>query len=68
MYNELLHVPLIVINPKVQQSKRIEQLVRLIDVYPTVLDILGFNRHCEFMDQRQPVELLTTRALVLVQF
>lgn len=51
MYKELLHVPLIIINPKIQRPKRIKQVVRLIDVYPTLMDILGFNTQNEFMGQ-----------------
>jgi arylsulfatase A-like enzyme len=41
LYNVLLHVPLIVRAPGVPASRRISDVVGLIDVLPTVLDVLG---------------------------
>jgi arylsulfatase A-like enzyme len=42
LYNELLKVPLILSLPGViPQGKRIEQPVRLLDVMPTALDVMG---------------------------
>jgi arylsulfatase A-like enzyme len=40
MYQELLHVPLVVAGPRVRRS-RIAAPVSLVDVFPTVLDALG---------------------------
>ncbi len=44
LYNELIRVPLIIKFPYQKfMGKRISQNVRLIDIAPTVLDVLGFN-------------------------
>ena len=44
MYQELLHVPLIVLHPRLSAGPvRVRQLVRLIDVYPTVMGMLGLE-------------------------
>ncbi|MBI2667507.1 sulfatase [Candidatus Woesearchaeota archaeon] len=42
LYDELLHVPLIIKYPK-SKPKVIDQQVRLIDVMPTILDILNIS-------------------------
>lgn len=42
LYQEQIHVPLIVSVPKVQ-NRIIEQQVGLIDIAPTLLDLLGIN-------------------------
>jgi arylsulfatase A-like enzyme len=41
MFEELLHVPLIVRTPGVKGARRVPCAVRHIDVVPTVLDLLG---------------------------
>ena len=44
LYEELLHIPLILYFPGFEPSKRIfRNQVRLIDVFPTVLDFLGIE-------------------------
>ncbi len=44
LYNEVSHVPLIIRNPRASKRPvRVRQLVRLIDVYPTVLGFVGLN-------------------------
>ena len=43
LYDELIRVPLIIINPSFSgEGRRIQAQVRLIDLPPTVLDFLGF--------------------------
>lgn len=41
LYEELLHVPLIFYAPRLLEARRIDRRVALIDVLPTVLDLLG---------------------------
>ena len=44
MYNELLHVPLIMLHPKIRgQEIRIKQIIRLIDIFPTLMSFLGLS-------------------------
>ncbi|MEE8131729.1 MAG: sulfatase-like hydrolase/transferase [Candidatus Paceibacterota bacterium] len=40
LYDEVLHVPLIIKHPKIKEAKRINGLAQLIDVMPTILDFL----------------------------
>ena len=42
LYNESVHVPLIVQAPGAVAGRRIEENVSLVDVAPTVLDLVGF--------------------------
>jgi arylsulfatase A-like enzyme len=41
LYQEQVHVPLIAKVPGVEQRREVSDLVRTIDIYPTVLDYLG---------------------------
>lgn len=44
VYNELVHVPLLIENPKLfAQEAVVDRLTRQIDVAPTLLALLGFN-------------------------
>lgn len=43
LYDETIHVPLIIYNPRVEGGARIKEQAQLIDVMPTVLDMLGMN-------------------------
>lgn len=43
LYEEQIHVPLLLWYPKVFRHKRIDALVRLIDITPTILDVLGIE-------------------------
>ncbi len=44
LYSELIHVALLMWNPKmIPQPRRIPDTVRLIDIQPTVLDLLGLK-------------------------
>ena len=42
LYNELLHVPLIIKGPNLE-SKKIDSKVGLIDIMPTIIDIVDIN-------------------------
>lgn len=41
LYNEVIHVPLILNHPAVVEGQRIEQIVSLVDLAPTLLELLG---------------------------
>jgi arylsulfatase A-like enzyme len=47
-YDEILHVPLIIYTPFGQNMRSIEQIVRIIDVAPTLLDLIGVEQHESF--------------------
>ena len=42
MYDDIVHVPLIITNKKTK-SKQISQQVRHVDVFPTLFDILDLK-------------------------
>jgi arylsulfatase A-like enzyme len=44
LYNELIRVPLIVVLPGQAEGRRIAEVVSLVDVAPTVLDLAGVAR------------------------
>ena len=41
LYNDQIHVPLIMRGPGIQPGEEIDDVVELLDVYPTVLEYLG---------------------------
>jgi len=43
LYQEQLHVPLIVYDPRRSDSRRIEAITRHVDVLPTLLELLGID-------------------------
>jgi len=43
LYNEIIHVPLMFFIPGLSKNVRIKQQVRLIDIMPTLLDIVGID-------------------------
>ena len=43
LYNELVHVPLIIQGPGIPKKTRIADKVRLIDIFPTIFDLLGVH-------------------------
>jgi len=44
MYNELLHVPLIILHPRLTTTNfRIQGLIRLIDIFPTLMSVLRIS-------------------------
>ena len=43
LYDELLHVPLIIRIPGEAEGERVAQLVRSIDIFPTILELLGIS-------------------------
>jgi len=43
-YDDLIHIPLIIVNPKIQTQK-INDLVRTIDIFPTILELLQIKYH-----------------------
>jgi len=49
MYNNVIHIPLIIRHPFVKNGKKIYGLVQIIDIMPTVLDFFGIplNREAQ---------------------
>lgn len=48
LYNEAINVPLLISNPTLE-NKKIETPVSLIDIAPTILDLLELERNDEFL-------------------
>jgi arylsulfatase A-like enzyme len=53
LYQELLHVPLIVGGPGVARGRRISTPVSLVDLAPTALDLLGLPVPAQFQGRSQ---------------
>lgn len=57
LFDETLHVPLIINGPEIPSNKRREDLVSLIDIFPTLTDLVGnespnsFSGHSVFSDE-----------------
>lgn len=59
LYNELIRVPLIIKFPYQKfKGKRISKNVRLIDIAPTILDVLGFNPSKFEMDGKSLIPVI----------
>lgn len=43
LYDELIHVPLILKGPNIPKGKKIDKLVQHLDIAPTILDMLDFS-------------------------
>ena len=41
LFDELIHVPLIIRVPQVKQGRRIKELTQTVDIMPTLLDLVG---------------------------
>ena len=63
VYGELLHVPLIIREPGQETGARIETPVSLIDLAPTVLELLGVERPEQFQG-RSLVPLISAKSSV----
>jgi len=50
LYDENVHVPLLIVDSKLPHNKKINQLVRSIDISPTVLDIIDSELRFEKID------------------
>jgi arylsulfatase A-like enzyme len=61
-YDEMMHVPLIVRVPGVGRGRVVQQQVGLIDIMPTILDLLGMQAAPSFQG-RSLVPLIRGRAL-----
>jgi len=40
LYDELIHVPLVIKGPGIPQGKRVDKIVQHLDIAPTILDLL----------------------------
>ncbi|MFH1849923.1 MAG: sulfatase [archaeon] len=43
LYNEIIHIPLVIWNPRIAEPMRIGVPVRSIDILPTILDMVGID-------------------------
>ena len=58
LYEEQIHAPLIIHAPDRPSGRRVNHLVRTIDVMPTVLDVIGMNDHPATLDGRSLAAML----------
>lgn len=69
LFEELLHVPLLVRLPSLDPApRRIAELSRSVDVMPTVLELLGFANRSMVLQGRSLVPLLHGERLDLLSF
>ena len=47
LYDEVIHIPLVVRHPFIKNGKRIDSLAETIDIMPTILDFLGIPKNHE---------------------
>jgi len=59
LYDELIHVPLIIVLPNFNKGKMIENQVSSIDVMPTILDLLNINLDEKIKNQMEGVSLVS---------
>lgn len=58
LYEESIHVPLIIYYPKQFTPKRVSQRVSLVDIFPTILEFSGINISKEDIDGVSLIPLL----------
>ena len=63
LFDEKIRVPLFMIGPKVDQGMTISQQVRLIDVFPTICEIIGIPDKDEKIDGVSLYPLLENRKI-----
>lgn len=51
LYDELIHIPLIIKGPNLPKGKKIDKLVQHLDIAPTILDMLGFSVPGSFLGE-----------------
>lgn len=58
LHDEEVRVPLIILHPEIKKGIRIKKQVQLIDVMPTILDILCIKENIPFMEGKSLVNLI----------
>lgn len=58
LYDELVHVPLIIVSPKLQKTGIIDRQISMIDVAPTVLELAGVHASTAFTQQMRHAQSL----------
>ena len=59
LYNEVLRIPLLIRLPKGEYSgKRIKELACIVDILPTVLDVIGKGNESEYMHGKSLLPLI----------
>lgn len=61
LYDEVIHVPLIMTGFGIPKGKKIQNLVGLVDLFPTICDILGIKEKPKFQHGRSLLPLLEGR-------
>lgn len=63
LYSELLRIPLFVRFPDGSHAgRRVRGLVQVVDIFPTILDILGHSNEAEFMHGKSFMPLISESA------
>ena len=60
-YDDLIHIPLIILNSNIQ-AQEINDLVRTVDIFPTILELLQFEHH-ENIDGRSLIPIINGEKL-----
>lgn len=59
LYDGTFHVPLVIIGEGIPKNKRIDALVQLEDIAPTVLDLIGVNYEPSLFDGKSLLPLMS---------
>jgi arylsulfatase A-like enzyme len=58
LYDELVHIPLLFLGYDVKKNMKISQQVRIIDIFPTILDIIGITNNITNIDAQSLLPLI----------
>lgn len=58
MFDDLLKIPILFIGPNIPKNKKISRLIRQVDIFPTIFDILNF-------DYPKIIDGVSTKSLIL---
>ncbi len=58
LYDELVHIPLLFLGYDVKKNMKISQQVRIIDIFPTILDIIGITNNTANIDGQSLLPLI----------
>jgi len=58
LYDELVHVPFVIVHPKISGGAEIDSQVRTLDVMPTILDLLGVTTTEDINQQMEGTSLV----------
>ncbi|NWJ29661.1 sulfatase-like hydrolase/transferase [Marine Group I thaumarchaeote] len=58
LFDELVHVPLLFLGYNVKENTKVSQQVRIIDIFPTILDIIGIQNNNKDIDGQSLLPLI----------